>query len=66
MGGPTVHIICMRKGNGLRGRGEDPDAVVDTGGIGETDEGHGRRDFGGCKGTVSKGILQAWQEQGRG
>ena len=39
--------------------------MTETGGIRETAEGHGRRDFGGDKGAASTGIYQVWRERGR-
>ena len=30
MGGLTAYLLCMREGDGLQGRGEDPIAVVET------------------------------------
>ena len=31
MGGPMAHIQCMSNRDGLRGRGESPGALVETG-----------------------------------
>ena len=64
MGGIKAFLWCMRKGDRIRVRGEALGVVVDTGGSRETDEGHIRIDFGGSKGSLAKGIHQAWQEQG--
>ena len=60
MGGLTSYLWRLRGGYGLRGRGGSPGAVVDTGGRGETFEGHVRRDFSGGKGAVATGIRQGW------
>ena len=35
MGGLMSDLQCMRKGDGIRGRGEAPDDVVETGSSGE-------------------------------
>ena len=53
------HLQCIREGDGIQGRIETPVAVVDTGGTRETDEVHGRRDFGGGKRSSATGIRQA-------
>ena len=60
MGDLTAYLQRMREGDGLRGRGEAADAVVDTGVRGETYEGHVRRYFCSVKGAVATGIWQAW------
>ena len=39
--------------------------MVETGGRGESVEGHGRIYFGGNKGAAAAGIRKTWQEQGR-
>ena len=44
--------------------GEAPGAVLEIVISGETDEGRGRRYFGGIKGAAATGIRQAWREQG--
>ena len=49
--------VC--EGDGLRGRGEAPVSVVETGGSGETAEGHVIRDFGGGKVAAASVILKA-------
>ena len=38
--------------------------MVETGGSGQSSEGHSRIDFGGDKGESAAGIRKAWQEQG--
>ena len=40
-------------------------AVAETGGSGETAEGHSRKYFGSGKGAASTGFWQAWQKRGR-
>ena len=42
-------------------RGEDPGAIVETGGSRKTAEVHGRIDFGGGNGVAATGINQAWR-----
>ena len=56
----------MRKVDGLRGRGEAPDAKMDTGGSRETSEGRVIRYFDGGKGAAATVIRKAWRGQGRG
>ena len=65
MGDLTANLRGMREADGLWGRGESPGAVVETGGSGETYEGHIRRNFVGSKGASAAGIHQAWREKGR-
>ena len=55
----------MYKRDGLRGRGENPGAVVGARVSGESAEDQGISDFGSGKGAAAKRIRQAWQEQGR-
>ena len=56
----------MHEVDGLRGRGEDPSAMVETGFRGEIDEGHVRKYFGGGEVEAAAGIRQAWRGRGRG
>ena len=46
-------------------RGGSPSTMVEIGGSGESVEGHGRRYFGGDKGTATAGVWKTRQEQGR-
>ena len=66
MAGLTTYLRGMRKGDGLRVRGEDSGYVVDTCGSGKTAEGHVRRYFNGGKRAEATVIRQAWQGIGRG
>ena len=45
IGGLTAYLRCMRKGYSLLVRGEDQGVMVETGGSGESVEGHVRIDF---------------------
>ena len=56
----------MCEGERLQGIGEALEAVVETGGSGETDEGHNRRYLGGDKGATVTGIRKAWRGRWRG
>ena len=56
----------MREGYRLRGRGEAPGSIAETGGRGETSEGHVRRDLRDNKGVADMGIRQAWRGKGWG
>ena len=58
MGGLAAFLQGMREGGGLRGRGKDPEAVVETSGRGETANGHVKRDSGGDNGAVVMGLRQ--------
>ena len=51
----------MRKGDKLRGRGEDLRAMVETDGSRETYEDHFKRYFGGGKEAAATGIWKAWR-----
>ena len=66
MGGLTAYLRGMRKGYGLRVRGEDSGGVVETYCSGKIAEGHVRRDFNGGKRAEAKVIRQAWRGRGRG
>ena len=65
MGGLAAFLQGMREVGGLRGRGKDPEAVVETSGRGETANGHVKRYSGGGKGSAASRIWQAWRGQGR-
>ena len=56
----------MREGDGLRGRGEDPGAVLETVGIREIDEGQVKIYFGGKKGAAATGIWKVLTATGEG
>ena len=56
MGGRMSYLRCIREGYGIRGRGEDPCDMVETGVSREIDEGHARTYFGISKGAATTGI----------
>ena len=61
MGGLAAYLQCMRKGDKLRGRGEDLRAMVETDSSRETYEDHFMRYFGGGKEAAATGIWKAWR-----
>ena len=60
VGVPTANNQGLCQGDGIRGRGEVSQAVVDKGGCGTINESHVKSYFGGSVGAAATGIWQAW------